>query len=74
MRRRVDGAHQDVPTTAHRAPRAARSLTVALLEAETLDMVDAYAAAMLPAHVEAEEPLGARAPGGAAAAHFKART
>ena len=48
VRRLVDGAHQHVTEllTEHRAQL--ESLTRALLGAETLDAVDAYAAAALP--------------------------
>jgi cell division protease FtsH len=52
VRRLVDEAHRQVTEllTNHRSQLEA--LTRALLEAETLDAVDAYAAAALPAHVE----------------------
>jgi cell division protease FtsH len=52
VRRIVEEAHRNVTEllTNHRGQL--ESLTRALLEAETLDMVDAYAAAALPAHVE----------------------
>jgi len=66
----VDGAHHQVTDLLTKHRDQLETLTRALLEAETLDMLDAYAAAGLPAHLEAEEPLGARAEAGAAAAHF----
>ena len=52
VRRIVDEGHRHVTEllTSHRDQL--ESLTRALLEAETLDAVDAYAAAAIPAHVE----------------------
>jgi cell division protease FtsH len=70
VRRIVEDAHKETTNllAAHRDQL--ESLTRALLEAETLDMVDAYAAAGQEAHVPGEEPLHRRARAGAAAAHF----
>ncbi len=57
VRRIVDDGHRAVTEllTAHRDQL--ETLTRALLEAETLDMIDAYAAAGLPAPVETVEPI-----------------
>jgi len=62
VRRIIDDGHRTVTAllTGHRDQLEA--LTLALLEAETLDMADAYAAAILPAHVAAEDPRGPAAP------------
>ena len=59
VRRIVDDGHRAVTEllTAHRDQL--ETLTRALLEAETLDMIDAYAAAGLPAPVETVEPIAA---------------
>jgi cell division protease FtsH len=70
VRRLIDDAHHQATDLLTKHRDQLETLTRALLEAETLDMLDAYAAAGLPAHLEAEEPLGARAEAGAAAAHF----
>ena len=70
VRRLIDDAHHQATDLLTKHRDQLETLTRALLEAETLDMLDAYAAAGVPAHLEAEEPLGARAEAGAAAAHF----
>ena len=70
MRRIVEDAHRAATELLTEHRDQLESLTRALLDAETLDMVEAYTAAGLPAHLEAEEPLGERAEAGAAAAHF----
>jgi cell division protease FtsH len=59
VRRIVDEGHRAVTEllTDHRDQL--ESLTLALLEAETLDTIDAYAAAGLPAPVEGPEPITA---------------
>ena len=59
VRRIVDEGHQAVTEllTSHRDQL--ETLARALLEAETLDTIDAYTAAGLPAPVEAVEPLAA---------------
>jgi cell division protease FtsH len=59
VRRIVDEGHHTVTEllTAHRDQL--ETLTRALLEAETLDTLDAYAAAGLPAPVEAPDPIAA---------------
>ena len=59
VRRIVDEGHQEVTEllTSHRDQL--ETLARALLEAETLDTLDAYAAAGLPAPIEAVEPLAA---------------
>jgi cell division protease FtsH len=62
VRRLVDDAHAEVTQllTEHRAQLD--SLSQALLEAETLDAIDAYAAAGAPmrsAELQAEAPAGA---------------
>ena len=48
----VDEGHRHVTELLGNHRSQLDSLTHALLEAETLDAVDAYAAAALPAHVE----------------------
>jgi cell division protease FtsH len=53
VRRLVDDAHRAVTELLSQHRDQLDSLTNALLEAETLDMVDAYAAASLPAREEA---------------------
>jgi cell division protease FtsH len=71
VRRIVEDAHGEVThlLTEHRDQL--ESLSRALLDAETLDMIDAYTAAGQAAHVDVEErPLDPRAEAGAAAAHF----
>ncbi|HXR14287.1 MAG TPA: ATP-dependent zinc metalloprotease FtsH [Solirubrobacteraceae bacterium] len=73
VRRLVEDAHSEATALLTKHRDQLESLARALLDAETLDMTDAYAAAGLPAHLEADEPLGARAPAGAAAARFDAR-
>jgi cell division protease FtsH len=52
VRRIVDEGHRQVTELLTNHRDQLESLTRALLEAETLDAVDAYAAAALPAHVE----------------------
>jgi cell division protease FtsH len=52
VRRIVEEAHRAVTELLTKHRGQLESLTRALLEAETLDTVDAYAAAALPAHVE----------------------
>jgi cell division protease FtsH len=52
VRRIVDEGHRHVTELLTKHRDQLESLTRALLEAETLDAVDAYAAAALPAHVE----------------------
>jgi cell division protease FtsH len=59
VRRLIDDAHQQVTELLTQHRDQLESLTHALLESETLDMVDAYAAASLPAREEAEAPAGA---------------
>jgi cell division protease FtsH len=61
VRRIIDDAHSHVTDLLSKHRDQLETLTRALLEAETLDMIDAYAAAGLPAHLEAEEPLSPRA-------------
>ena len=57
VRRIVDEGHRQVTELLTNHRDQLESLTRALLEAETLDAVDAYAAASLPAHIE--EPAAA---------------
>jgi cell division protease FtsH len=57
VRRIVDDGHRHVTELLTNHRDQLESLTRALLEAETLDAVDAYAAASLPAHIE--EPAAA---------------
>jgi cell division protease FtsH len=52
VRRIVDESHQHVTELLSNHRDQLESLTRALLEAETLDAVDAYAAAAMPAHIE----------------------
>jgi cell division protease FtsH len=52
VRRIVDEGHRQVTELLTKHRDQLESLTRALLEAETLDAVDAYAAAALPAHVQ----------------------
>jgi cell division protease FtsH len=61
VRQIIDEGHRHVTELLTKHRDQLETLTRALLEAETLDMIDAYAAAGLPAHLEAEEPLSARA-------------
>ena len=61
VRRLVDDGHRQVTELLTKHRDKLESLTRALLEAETLDAVDAYAAAALPAHVEDEQSLPERA-------------
>jgi len=55
VRRLVDGAHEEVTRLLSDHRDQLESLAQALLKAETLDALDAYAAAGVPAHQE-EEP------------------
>jgi cell division protease FtsH len=55
VRRLVDGAHEEVTRLLVDHREALEHLAQALLKAETLDAVDAYAAAGVPSH-EAPEP------------------
>jgi hypothetical protein len=59
VRRIVDEAHHTVTELLSTHRDQLESLSLALLEAETLDTPDAYAAAGLPAPVEAPEAIGA---------------
>jgi cell division protease FtsH len=52
VRRLIDGAHQEVTSLLSEHRDQLESLAQALLKAETLDGLDAYAAAGLPAHRE----------------------
>jgi cell division protease FtsH len=52
VRRLVEGAHEEVTRLLSDHRDQLESLTQALLKAETLDGVDAYEAAGLPAHRE----------------------
>jgi cell division protease FtsH len=73
VRRIVDEAHGEVTRLLSDHRDQLESLTRALLEAETLDSDDAYAAAGQAAHVEAEDPpLDTRAEAATAAVHFDA--
>ena len=57
VRRMIEGAHQEVTRllTDHRSQL--ESLAQALLKAETLDAIDAYAAAGVPGHEEEQQAL-----------------
>ncbi len=52
VRRLVDGAHSEVTRLLNEHRPQLENLAHALLQAETLDALDAYAAAGVPAHVE----------------------
>jgi len=52
VRRLIDGAHQEVTSLLSEHRDQLESLAQALLKAETLDGLDAYAAAGLPAHLQ----------------------
>jgi cell division protease FtsH len=52
VRRLVEGAHEEVTRLLNQHRDQLESLTQALLKAETLDALDAYAAAGVPAHRE----------------------
>jgi cell division protease FtsH len=58
VRRIVEDSHREVTELLSSNRDRLESLTRALLEAETLDGPDAYAAAGLPSPVEAPEPVG----------------
>ncbi len=63
VRRLVDGAHEQVTSMLSEHREQLESLAQALLKAETLDALDAYAAAGVPARaVESEEPAVALHP------------
>jgi cell division protease FtsH len=63
VRRLVDGAHGEVTRLLTEHREQLEGLTQALLKAETLDSIDAYAAAGVPAHAEtSEEPAVALSP------------
>jgi len=52
----IDDSHRTVTALLTEHRDQLEVLALALLKAETLDMADAYAAAILPAHVAIEEP------------------
>ncbi len=56
VRRIIDDSHRTVTALLTEHRDQLEVLALALLKAETLDMADAYAAAILPAHVAIEEP------------------
>jgi cell division protease FtsH len=59
VRRIIDDSHRTVTALLTEHRDQLEVLALALLKAETLDMADAYAAAILPAHVAIEEPPSA---------------
>jgi cell division protease FtsH len=62
VRRLVDTAHQEVTRLLSEHRDQLESLTRALLKTETLDAVDAYAAAGVPAHEREPDPAPAADP------------